>query len=205
MGDSVFVKLFGEESQKVPDLITSILPLNYLVCGQMGRKKANCPKIRCFYCGKMGHAKKTCLNCRLVKMYNEEKGVNSSFSSNNSHNTFLSCLNTLIPTKISPLNSCAPSSADPMEKEDLLEYRKTRSNSIGHKNPLDSSQIQSIGSSQTPNQVSPIISAQASDHTFDFWLSILRNYKAINRKMVSLNQHLSLLTTLIVHIYSQAA
>jgi len=45
-----------------------------------------------------------------------------------------------------------------MENEDLVEYRKTRSNSIGHKNPLDSSLIQSIGGSQTLTQISPIIS-----------------------------------------------
>jgi len=56
-----------------------------------------------------------------------------------------------------------PSSTDPMENEDLLEYRELWLNTIGHKNPLDSSLIHPIGDSQTLTQISPIISAQASD------------------------------------------
>jgi len=96
----------------------------------------------------MGHLKKVCLSFRLAKIYNEEKGLNLSFSSDDSHNTSLVDVSTSKHTSTTLQDPFATSTANPMKNGDLLEHSNIASNSIGCKAPI----LYTIGNSQPLTQ-----------------------------------------------------
>jgi uncharacterized C2H2 Zn-finger protein len=150
--NSALTRLFGEGNQINSNPSTSILPFNCWICGQKGHRKVNCPQVNCFYCGKMGHLKKVCLDYRLAKMYNEEKGLDSSFSSDDSHNTSLIDVTTSKYTSTTPQDPFATSTTNPMKNQDLPEHSNIASNSIGCKDLLCSSRTHMIGNPQPLTQ-----------------------------------------------------